>query len=228
MAFLLLFACNPKTSAGYKSFVLLARHIFNGDIKSFSTGEIRMEAVDMGLSVKWSNVNLGATRPEDYGDYFAWGETKPKADYRWETYKWSTGDYNNLTKYYSFFEPSDDAAHVILGGKWRLPTIEEWDELLDESNCTWTWTTRKGVNGCIVTSKKTGNSIFLPAVGYRDGTDLNNAGSRGNYWSSSLYMAPPRSAWSVFFYSVGRGGFCRFGRGGYYRFRGFSIRPVSE
>lgn len=103
-----------------------------------------IEAVDLGLSVKWANVNLGASRPEEYGDYFAWGEVKPKADYSWETYKWCKGSYDTMTKYcyddsygYNGFtdnkytlDPENDAATVNWGGKWRMPTADEIVELI--------------------------------------------------------------------------------------------------
>ncbi len=120
-------------------------------------------------------------------------------------------------------DPEDDVAHVKLGGKWRMPTDAEWAELRNTNNCDWLWTTINGVNGRLVTSKKTGNSIFLPAAGYRNGDNLNRAGSNGRYWSSTLNMDFPYRAWYVGFYSgdVGRGD-------NNYRFHGQSVRPVSE
>ena len=141
--------------------------------------------VDLGLSVKWATCNVGANSPEEYGDYFAWGETKPKDSYKWSTYKWCNGSKDKLTKYCkesyygrvdnkTVLDLVDDAAHVNLGGAWRMPTKEEIRELKD--NCTWTWTTQNGVNGYLVTSKKNDNSIFLPAAGYRSGSDLEYAG----------------------------------------------------
>ena len=161
------------------------------------------EAVDLGLSVKWANINLGATSPEDYGYYFAWGEIDPKEEYRWNTYVWGNDD-NELTKYvtnsdYSIvdnkteLEADDDAATVNLGSNWQIPSIKEWEELM--LNCTWEWqaagnTTFGGVAGYEVTSNKEGytedKSIFLPAAGYRSGAYLDRAGSRGYYWSRSL------------------------------------------
>ncbi len=160
-------------------------------------GSLVHEYVDLGLSVKWATCNVGATKPEEYGYYFAWGETTPKSTYNWSTYKYCNGDLYSMTKYCedSYFgtvdnkttlELSDDAARVNWGGKWRMPTKAEQDELRNTSNCTWTWTTQNGVNGYKVTSKKNGNSIFLPAAGYRDNSSLNDAGFNGDYWSSSL------------------------------------------
>ena len=195
-------------------------------------------AVDLGLSVKWSSMNLGATSPTGYGDYFAWGETSPKDNYNWATYKWSVGSSSTLTRYnnssnygnvdnkteFKDYNYEDDAARQALGGKWRIPTRAEWTELKEQ--CSWTWTTQNGVDGSLVTSKINGNSIFLPAAGSRYGTDLRDVGAYGNYWSSSLLMDHPLIASYVLF---GSGGFC------YYmseldvsRCYGFSVRPVSE
>ena len=122
------------------------------------------EAVDLGLSVKWATFNVGASYPEQFGGYFAWGETELKTTYDWSTYKYGNGS-TNLTKYNTnissgtvdnktTLDPSDDVARQKWGGSWRMPTYEEFRELL--SNCTWTWTTMNGVNGYKVTSKKSG------------------------------------------------------------------------
>ena len=156
------------------------------------------EAVDLGLSVKWASFNLGATSPEDYGDYYAWGETATKDRYDWETYTWCMGTNQTLTKYcdnasygYNGFtdgkadlDPEDDAACVILGDKWRMPTKAEQDEL---RKCTWIWTSVNGVSGYEVIGPSR-NSIFLPAAGLRDGTELVRVGIGGHYWSSSLFF----------------------------------------
>lgn len=198
---------------------------------SCSKEKVDSQAVDLGLSVKWSSLNLGAVSPEDYGAYFAWGETGTKENYNWSTYKWSNGSSTTLTKYNTkssngtvdnktVLDPEDDVAHVKLGGKWRMPTDEEWSEL--KTQCTWTWTTQKGVKGYLVTSKKNGNSIFLPAAGYRLNASLSNAGAYGYYWSSSLRTDYPYYAWYVLFYS------CPVYRSYYDRFLGLSVRPVTE
>ena len=119
----------------------------------------QVEAVDLGLSVKWANMNVGAKKSSDYGTYFAWGETRPKEFYSWKTYAWSKGDTQFLTKY-SFADrkvqlaPSDDAARANLGGEWRMPTVDEFEELVNPANCKWEWTTKNGVNGYKVTGKK--------------------------------------------------------------------------
>ncbi|MBP3353720.1 MAG: hypothetical protein J6L02_03610 [Bacteroidales bacterium] len=168
--------------------------------------------VDLGLSVKWATCNVGATSPEEYGDYFAWGETTPKTTYDWSTYKYCNGTYDSMTKYCidseygtvdnkTTLELSDDAAHVNWGGSWRMPTKAEQDELRNTDNCIWTWTTQNGVNGYKVTSNKNGNSIFLPAAGCRDSSDLYYAGSYGYYWSSSLNPSDSYYAYYVYFVS---------------------------
>ncbi len=151
------------------------------------------EYVDLGLSVKWATCNVGADSLEDYGDYFAWGETKPKSSYIWSTYKWCQGSRHTITKYCtdSYFgtvdnktqlDLSDDAARANWGGSWRMPTDEEFFELREK--CSWTWTTQNGVKGYKVS--RNGNSIFLPAAGYRDYSSLYEASWKGYYWSSSL------------------------------------------
>ncbi|MBR2155289.1 MAG: hypothetical protein IJ901_11875 [Bacteroidaceae bacterium] len=175
---------------------VMVRRNADGTHETFTrTQPEKYEAVDLGLSVKWATMNVGANSPEEYGDYFAWGETSPKDTYSWETYKWCKGSQYTLTKYCSnssygtvdnktVLDPEDDAAQANWGGTWRMPTDEEYEELVD--NCTWIWTTLNGVNGYNVTGSN-GNSIFLPAAGKRSYDSLSTDGSRGNYWSSSLY-----------------------------------------
>ena len=189
------------------------------------------EAVDLGLSVKWATCNLGATAPEEYGNYYAWGEIDTKNTYNWSNYKYADGSSSTLTKYCSnasfgkdgftdeltTLTAADDAATQNWGRNWRMPTENEWQELID--NCTWTLTTLNGVNGCEVKSTN-GNSIFLPAAGYRNNDELYLAGSDGLYWSSSLYADHPVSARFVDFGSDSHGTF------GYNRYFGLSVRPV--
>lgn len=194
-----------------------------------------INAVDLGLSVKWAECNLGASAPEEYGDYYAWGETETKEVYSWVSYKFRTSGENwdnvKFSKYNTnesygtvdnktVLDPEDDVAHVKLGGSWRLPTDQEWTEL--RTQCTWTWTTENGVNGRRVTGPN-GNSIFLPAAGGRGGTGLSGVGSLGSYWSSSLSSGYPIGAWYVYFYSddVYRGDYGS-------RYYGLSVRPVLE
>ena len=160
------------------------------DTPTITTGE----AIDLGLSVKWASCNVGATAPEEYGGYYAWGETEEKSDYSWKNYKYLNNAKGVISKYCSHddgigvidnkttLEPADDVASVKWGGKWRMPTLDEIKELKD--NCTWEWTTLDGVNGYRVTGPNS-NSIFLPAAGYRYGTEIMFLGL-GHYWSSSL------------------------------------------
>ncbi len=192
-------------------------------------------AVDLGLSVKWASFNLGASAPEEYGDYFAWGETEPKEEYSWATYKFELGTGSNgpFSKYVtnsfygtvdnkSILEPEDDAAHVIWGGNWRLPTRLELIELHD--SCTMINTTENGVRGLKFTSNVDGYTdkfIFIPAAGFRSGFSI-EAGSDGALWSSSLDTSYPYGAYNLDFFS---GNASMWGNN---RFRGFSIRPVCE
>ena len=170
--------------------------------------------VDLGLSVKWATMNVGANKPEEYGDYFAWGETTTKSFYGTSTYKWCNGSYDSLTKYNNnssygtvdnktTLELSDDAAYKNWGGSWRMPTDAEWTELREQ--CTWLLTTQNGVNGYKVTSKSNGNSIFLPIAGFRFWDSLYNDGDISYYWSSSLYTDLAYYAWHVYLDSSGVG-----------------------
>ncbi len=202
-----------------------------GEQKSFTTGPYTGHLyVDLGLpsGLLWATCNIGADSPEDYGDYFAWGETEIKSTYNWSTYKWCNGSSNTLTKYNTdsdygtvdnktVLDPEDDAARANLGGDWRMPTEAELREL--EDKCTWTWATQGGKNGYRVTGPN-GKSIFLPAAGYYHNGSLNYAGSLGYYWSSSLYTDYPYNAYNLNFNS---GAVLMY----YYsRYYGQSVRPV--
>ena len=181
------------------------------------------EAVDLGLSVKWASCNVGAESPEEYGDYFAWGKTTTKSSYKSSTsvtYGLSIselksrgiiGSDGNLTAAY-------DAATANWGGNWRMPTLDEIKELVN--NCIWEWTTQNGVKGYKVTGHN-GNSIFLPAAGCRHDTSLDDAGSYGGYWSATPYSD------SGYAYCLS------FGSDGYdwsdaRRLYGLTVRPVSD
>ena len=189
--------------------------------------------VDLGLpsGTKWATCNIGATNPEDYGDYFAWGETTPKDTYSWATYSLCNGYESTLTKYcnnssygnggftddLTTLEASDDAATANWGSAWRMPTKEEFEELID--NCTVTWITQNGVNGTLFTGPND-NSIFLPAAGRRSDSELYSAGSYGLYWSSSLYTGSTYHAWRLYFNSG------IYFVNNYRRYCGFTVRPV--
>ncbi|MCQ2143234.1 MAG: DUF1566 domain-containing protein [Bacteroidales bacterium] len=195
------------------------------------------EAVDLGLSVKWASYNVGATSPEEYGSYFAWGETQEKENYGWSKegdYLW--GVYNSkaapkygMTRYQGIafdgdglltLQPEDDPATVNWGTKWRTPTIDEIKELFDETKCEWTWDDEK--KAYIVRGLATDNSIFLPAAGCRDGSALDSPGWYGPYWSSSVEEANAHLAYNFYF------------NAGYqcwiqdYRYYGFPVRAVTE
>ena len=194
--------------------------------------------IDLGLpsGVKWAAYNVGATKPEEFGGYYAWGETEEKTDFGLSSYKWYDYATFNMTKYCTdniggyvevdnktVLDPEDDVAHVKWGGDWRMPTKDEYDELCNE--CTWQWTTLNGVNGYRVTGPN-GNSIFLPAAGYCDSFDAVawGVGSFGCYWSSSLSDSNS-GAMSLFFSSVLDP---RYYVGNNPRYYGLLVRPVCE
>lgn len=202
----------------------------DAEVQDWETTMAEPEYVDLGLSVKWASFNLGASKPEEYGEYFAWGELEPKADYSWSTYKFElgTGSKGPFSKYVSksnygtadyktVLDIEDDAAHVKWGDSWRMPTEKEWTELKEK--CTWIWTSQNGVTGKMVTGPN-GNSIFLPAAGGCLDANLYDAGSLGLFWSSSLTLGIPYDARYFYFSSGG------VSYGSNYRFLGFSVRPV--
>ena len=170
------------------------------------------EWVDLGLpsGTLWATCNVGANAPEEYGDYFAWGETAPKDYYYWDTYKWCNGSYTTMTKYctdssygYNGFtdgktelDPEDDAAYVNWGPSWRMPTTEQQRELYEK--CSSTWTTLNGVSGRLFTGPN-GNTLFLPAAGGRWDESLGYAGSDGYYWSRALDSSHPNGAYLLYF-----------------------------
>ena len=245
MAFLLLFACKP------------------GGNPVKDDDKVPEGAVDLGIvmtredgttyKLYWATSNLCedglCPNPEDYGDYYAWGEVAPHyssldpltwksgktGGYTWTSYSLCDGqsvkmnkyNYNalygavdNMTEFKDYDYVHDAArANEKLVGKWRIPTIAEWTEL--RTKCTWSWTTRSGVNGVLVTAEN-GNSIFLPAAGKWEWTNHSNEGTSGGYWSSTLSTNGPVDARYVYIASD------ELGLYGYNRCFGFSIRPVSE
>lgn len=161
-------------------------------------------AIDLGLSVKWATMNVGATAPGDYGDYYAWGETETKSfPFDWTTYFDSVnGSSSNFDKYATNkktqLDPEDDVAHVKWGRDWRMPTKAEQDELREK--CTWVWTTYGGHDGYLIKGS-TGNAIFLPAAGEYAYNIYGGVGSHGFYWSSSLDSDYSDGAYILDFYS---------------------------
>lgn len=209
------------------------------------------EYVDLGLpsGLKWATMNVGATTPEGYGDYFAWGETEPyytaghaydtpcsnwktgKTGYNWTNYKWCNGSWDTLTKYSNnssygtidnktLLEPADDAAHQNWGGLWRIPTQADFQELREK--CTWEWSTQNNVYGYKVTGSNS-NWIFLPVAGVRSDAGLGRGGSYGCYWSSMLYQEFPGYAYYLNFYNNYI--YPNFKTD---RYNGHSVRPVTE
>ena len=210
----------------YRAYCISDSIKYNGDVKDFNyswdVAEVGSENgyryVDLGLTVKWATVNVGATKPEEYGGYYAWGETETKPIYKWDTYKWCNGSDTTLTKYcaedkygYEDFTdtlkvltPEDDVAQAEWGGDWRMPTSAELEELI--KHCVWEWyeagnTDFNGIAGFKVTSFKEGYEhcfIFLPAAGKRYATSLFDDGSYAGYWTSSLYSGLTYYAESFF------------------------------
>ncbi len=222
---------NPNTTYFMRAYAVSDHGLAYGNELSFTTD---YAYVDLGLpsGTLWATCNVGADSPEDYGDYFAWGETEPKSNYNWSTYQYCNGSSSKLTKYctnssygYNGFTDNlttmlseDDAATANWGSDWRMPTMEEWRELYN--NTTYTWTTQNGVNGMLFTASN-GNSLFLPAAGSRWLDELYSAGSRGDYWSSSLYTDTPYNARYFLFFS----GYCGSVNNNY-RSSGLSVRAV--
>ena len=175
---------------------------------------IPFEYVDLGLpsGLKWAKCNVGATSETDYGDYFMWGSTEPNTadECTWVSYKYCDGPYDTLTKYntsslygenpdnITTLESVDDVATQIMGDDWRMPTMDDFIELLD--NTTNEWTQVNGVDGYKFTGSN-GNSIFIPASGRRSGSWFDRQGRVGYVWSSSLDTSYPLSAWYLYFNS---------------------------
>ncbi len=186
------------------------------------TAPSTVQAVDLGLSVKWASHNVGASKPEDYGGYYAWGETEEKGYYDWSTYIHCDGSDDTCHDIgFNISGTQYDVAHVKWGGSWRMPTQDEINELID--NCTYEWTALSGVRGGKFTSRKNGNWIFLPAAGRRWYDVLNDGGSYGYYWSGTLYESYASGAYSLSFYSGSI-----YWDTWDYRYGGPSVRPVTE
>ena len=192
------------------------------------------EYVEMGDGLKWAVMNVGASRPEEYGNYYAWGEISPKSDYDWSTYKYGISS-SSLTKYVTSsnygvvdertsLEENDDVASVIWGGSWRIPSDADWIWLI--LNCTWKWTTSYNgteVSGYIITSNVSGyigNSFFLPASGTRRRTSISGINDEGGYWSSSLSHSQ-----LAYFLALSSSHVIKSSLS---RVCGLSVRPVSE
>lgn len=198
------------------------------------------EYVDLGLpsGTQWATCNIGATKPEEGGDFFAWGETtgynSGKTVFNSDTYKWWKSAYNSLTKYCvdselgyneladmkTELDLADDAAYMNWGRQWRMPTLAQVQELVNSEYTTQEWTTQNGVYGRKITSKANGKSIFLPAAGYHNFTSYHNDGTGGYYWSNTLYVRDSYLAQGLAFDAKGIGTY------GSSRYVGRNIRPV--
>ncbi len=178
------------------------------------------EYVDLGLpsGLKWATCNIGATNPEDFGNYYAWGETSTKNEYLENNCTTAGVDLSEISG-----DAQHDAARAKWGSTWRLPTAEEFEELTNM--CTWTWVTQNNVNGMKVTGQN-GKSIFIPATGYRFGSSLNYVGEYGYFWSSTTYTnnnnIDKYNAYYLGFLSGGHS--VSWGNRSY----GYTIRPVSN
>ena len=192
------------------------------------------EYVDLGLpsGLKWAKCNIGAEKETDFGDYFMWGETTPDTNYTWVNYKY--GDGSNFSKYNTglngyggtidnktTLDLEDDAATQIMGDGWRMPTQDEYKELIDNTEYKWFDDfNSSGVSGGKFTSKINGNSIFIPAAGTYDNGSVVDVGEEGSVWSSSLVTSNSSNALGLFFSSD----YCYMG--GNLRCTGLTVRGV--
>ena len=200
--------------------VILVHEPFNGH-----------EYVDLGVTLNnkklyFAKCNVGATTETEYGNYYAWGETETKSGYSWSTYTFNpSGDGETFTKYNStdqkvILDPEDDPVRVNMGGNWRSPADAELQALLNQTTNTWVENYNdSGVNGRVFTGTN-GNTMFVPAAGYRSGTSFHSVGSYARWWSSSLYGVGSVNGRNLYFSSSD----CRMYSS--YRYYGFSARGV--
>lgn len=221
----------------YLAFFVIILAACNGispELEYVSGNDNGHDYVDMGVSVMWSPVNMGATVIGEFGEYFAWGEEKTKDYFSFENYKHSNGGQNNYTKYginpsegvvdnLTTLEPEDDAAHVQWGGTWRMPTQQEWIELRE--NCTWEYTRENGRRGWTATAPN-GNKIFFPFAGGQHWDENDTKNIYGTYRSSSLGEKYTGTTYNVIFRSHLDGGTAAISWSYGSREFGLSIRPV--
>lgn len=166
----------------YRAMIEYNGREYYGEIKSINhipCAPTEGEIIDMGLSVKWGSCNVGATKPEESGDYFAWGEVASKSEY-------TTANYLYAGETPEILPLANDAASVNLGESWRMPTFQECRDLIDGENNFLEYGSYNGVYGCLITSKKNGNSLFFPAAGEKVNDHSMSYGLRGCYWTSSF------------------------------------------
>lgn len=212
-------------------------YVYNILLSGGNPGNDSHEYVDLGLpsGTLWATMNVGASTPEECGDYFSWGETTPREgeDPYWTNYQWSVNKWNTMTKYctnssqgYNGFvdgktelDPEDDVATVNWGSKWQMPSKAQMEEL--RTKCTWQWTTSNGVKGYLVKSKSNGASLFMPVTDYYSNGQIYNAGYLGYYWTRTLHETTSYKAYYLFFYSSSNLE-CTYGE----RYSGFAVRAV--
>lgn len=217
----------------YRAYYINQLYIYYGEVKTFKTDNwAGPTAVDLGLSVKWADVNVDAYRPWERGNFYAWGELEPKESYNSNSYRFYHEGTMQLTKYcndktYGYeeytdnlttLEPEDDVASVKWGGDWRMPSKDEFLELMDSTNCAWIYTNMNGMSGYKVQSKKNGNSIFLP-----DASDSHGCGG-GLYWANCIEPDLAPAAPNLYFNHAMN----RFYINTYIRDVGLTIRAVSK
>ncbi len=189
----------------FSFFFLLAVTSCGGDDEPKNENNNNHEAVDLGLSVKWASCNLGAKKPEDAGNYYAFGETSPKSDYSWSTYTICEKEDCRTSSdpiYLDISGTKFDAAHINWGGTWRMPTRDHFNELMEK--CTWTKTTKNGVIGYEVKGRN-GNTIFLPSVNAYVGNKIYDEYGEieGCYWSSTVCTSKSYES-TAYFAELGR------------------------
>ena len=225
-----------------QSFAKSMMYQLNVNLPSIPTKE---QGINLGGNILWAPYNVGASSPEECGDYFAWGEVKTKSNYTNATYKFASSDkYYYNSEDYTEIQPDDDVAQVEWGNGWRMPTLAEIQSIID--NCTWEFTQKKGVNGYNVTYKQelwdydankflgySYNTIFLPAAGYYEGTSIQGAGTYGYYWSGNYNTENPNStqwryeyAHGLFFHQGGKDYSGSDDTPNTQRYYGFTVRPV--
>ena len=202
------------------------------------TPVVNHEYVDLGLpsGTLWATMNVGASSPEECGDYFSWGETTPRGvDPYWTNYQCSVNKWNTMTKYctnsshgyngivdnLTELEPEDDAATVNWGSGWQMPSKTQMEEL--RTKCTWQWTTKNGVKGYLVKSKNNSNSLFLPVTDYYSNGQIYYSGNLGYYWTRTLHETLSYKAYYLFFYTSSNLE-CTYGE----RYSGFAVRAVRK
>ena len=235
----------PETKYYVRAYALRGLEYYYGDEKTFTTeindgggngggGNVNGHSyIDLGLpsGTMWATCNIGSDTPEEYGDYYSWGEITKKDLFNWGSYIYCNGNNNQLNKYcndsrfgydgftdtLSVLQDGDDVAKVVWGNGWRIPSQQEWYELI--GYCSHNWTNQNGVNGIVFTSPN-GGSLFFPAAGYYFENELINAEAIGYYWSNSINPSAPIYSKGMSFSSND------YAVGSMWRCYGIPVRPV--